>query len=764
MQELPLYQGARPQAPQQQMPTMPQLPHVQGMGQIVDNAISQGMQALMDYSDLHDFGVEQEAERQRRENDDKMQLEFQRRMELAPGAEGGFYNAEGHLDEDALQAFAGSWQEKNDQIARPFWLRKNAMRADAGIQQHNGNLGSRVLLMAAKKESEHRERLFQDNFALAYERGDVAGGAALVSRAVEAGQITSSRGELMKLKLARKQLRGLGDTQSYIRIGDKEYHGLSAALAASAARNGHMPSPAVNTTPETAPPAEQENVAASPAPPTDQELADQASAKMRSVVAAWEQSGDFGGVFKSLADSEFAKITNSISPESRVVRNERPDGKPTYTCSPAAPEPVARMVADANERGEIDKDTALGMVARMTLDEVANRPYTSADDLVKVFDESGIYSAIGDGDENLGKARVGGIIREYQERAKQGTLKLSTDNIDKLVKARVAEPDFGAGLGLEWKQMESLNPGREPGKDYDKPDDEAGLARWFELYHLYEKYRPQFRPQLTNAVDQDEFEEKAQEFWDWYMGPSHLYSDTQKASREAAADWYKAQIAVRLQESVQPGKDGKPALEGYANDYSVARAVLSEQPPSDLGVQARAQWREQAEQANAELSESLRKRAKSDAARFMALKKAAAESKAQETAAEKEREKTTKEKEKRAAIAETRRMNVARHTPVTLPWAWDGEDAADGEMPACTIPEEEYRRLTEELGYDGSQDVYLRIQGTTVQVVGVNKLGRVLLNTTAATKAQRKPNVRRGEKWRTRGDLQYSYQFKALRS
>ena len=82
-------------------------------------------------------------------------------------------------------------------------------------------------------------------------------------------------------------------------------------------------------------------------------------------------------------------------------------------------------------------------------------------------------------------------------------------------------------------------------------------------------------------------------------------------------------------------------------------------------------------------------------------------------------------------------------------------------MPGCRIPEAEYKRLVEELGYDGSQQVYVQVDGARIQVVGVSKSGKVELNAPAAAKVQKKPNSKKGERWKTGGSLGYSYYFKS---
>lgn len=159
--ELPLYQGAVPQSPQQQMQGPGFTPHVQPMGGMLDAAVQAGLGAGEQYAELKDFGESQQAEHQRRLNDLQMRDEFESKIRLPWGAEGGFYDSEGNRREDEVNAFIIKWQEKNNKIHRPFWLAKNAMREKGDLMQANDALASRVDLMTLDAEAKTGSRRFR---------------------------------------------------------------------------------------------------------------------------------------------------------------------------------------------------------------------------------------------------------------------------------------------------------------------------------------------------------------------------------------------------------------------------------------------------------------------------------------------------------------------------------------------------------------------------------------------------------------------------
>lgn len=212
--ELPLYQGATPQSPQQQMQGPGFTPHVQPMGGMLDAAVQAGLGAGEQYAELKDFGASQQTEHQRRVHDQQMRKEFESRIRLSWGAEGSFYDSEGNRREDEVKAFIIKWQEKNNGIPRPFWLEKNAMRDEGDLMQANDALASRVKLMTLDAEAKNRKQAFQDNYDLAVEQEDWPGAHRVIDRAVEAGQITRARGDIMLLDLRDTALMARARKQS----------------------------------------------------------------------------------------------------------------------------------------------------------------------------------------------------------------------------------------------------------------------------------------------------------------------------------------------------------------------------------------------------------------------------------------------------------------------------------------------------------------------------------------------------------------------
>ncbi|MCO6190129.1 hypothetical protein RY72_08855 [Akkermansia muciniphila] len=209
-----MYQGATPQTPQQQMQGPGFTPHVQPMGGMLDAAVQAGLGAGEQYAELKDFGASQQTEHQRRVHDQQMRKEFESRIRLPWGAEGSFYDSEGNRREDEVKAFIIKWQEKNNGIPRPFWLEKNAMRDEGDLMQANDALASRVKLMTLDAEAKNRKQAFQDNYDLAVEQEDWPGAHRVIDRAVEAGQITRARGDIMLLDLRDTALMARARKQS----------------------------------------------------------------------------------------------------------------------------------------------------------------------------------------------------------------------------------------------------------------------------------------------------------------------------------------------------------------------------------------------------------------------------------------------------------------------------------------------------------------------------------------------------------------------
>lgn len=326
----------------------------------------------------------------------------------------------------------------------------------------------------------------------------------------------------------------------------------------------------------------------------------------------------------------------------------------------------------------------------------------------------------------------------------------------------------GVATGNFAMDATALDPRLEKGKVWDKSDlDEEGRKRWFGLYDVYRKFRKEFKPDATGELDKDEFEENAQAFHAWYM--KEKLPELKRADVAAAKDWYALQVVTRLRAKVYAGADGGTEYAGYGHDVQVAREVLREMPPVRLGADELVAASVASQNQDAARSMKFRQNAREDYERLRGLKqvfaensdKAKKERESKAKAEERKAEKAAREAEKKAEREAARRLFVARSTPREAVWVWDGKNAGDGAMPQCRVPEDEYKRLQEELGFDGSQLVYVQVNGARVLVTGVSRSGKLELNAPAVAKVQKKPNARKGERWKTSGNLGFSYYFKS---
>lgn len=805
-----MYQGAAPQAPQVRVQAPAAIPQTPMMGDAVDAAINRGLDVVDKYTRLKDFGTGQQVELQQARLKEEMQQEFQQRSQLPWGAEGSFYTEGGQRNLDELGAFAQKWRERNDAIARPFMRRDSAMEAEAARQRANLDIDLGVSRLALQQELENNKQAFQDHYDLAVTQGDFAGAVDAVNKAVAGGQITATRGEVMKLKLAKSQARAQGADARAVNLGGVEYGGASAALAAQAMRDGSFAAfsdedddtaaggdgeagdgsgdlpltlggasglleevepvradvtrvgiaktpdekkgepvtlgGAVDLSPEAGETAGGEDPLAAAG---DGLVSIKEAALVTSPADAWFLDGDMSGLCRVMPQSEFASWQDVLAFDGAITLLERSDGGVDFTCAPTAPEAVQRTAAHAQQIGEIGEDDAKAMVARMTMDAVTQDNDATAEQICKMFDDSGIYEALGDGDAEAGKVRTMQVVHEMVRRGMQaGSGKLQMKAVERMVDARLAEPDFGKGR--EWKVMEGIRF-RFSDKDDKWGYDEAYGREWNQGYHIYEKYRKQYKPEAEGEMSDKEWKENAPAFAKWYM--NHIYGGLKKRDTEAARDWFLAHVAEGLRDKMQVGEDGGAAYQGYAADVEVARERLKDTAPFDLGQDALAELEVRRQRADAKRSAMFRNRAEKDYVRLREMKQA-------EEKERREREKAEEQERKVQEKLAARKLAVARRQPRQQAWAWDRKPSADGESPACTVPEEEYRRLVEELGWDGSQDVYLRVAGASIQVVGANRRKRLELNAPAVLKVQKRPNTKRGEKWKLQGDLGYSYIFR----
>lgn len=819
-----LYQGAQAQAaPTAQNPLPDNV-----AGAALQQGLQQAAQGMAGWvhagMELEDSTREMEDSRRLLQIEEAAGREVKRRLELPDGADGSFFDHRHELRAAEQKSFVEGLERQfagiGQGIADP--VRSRQTQAKAGMAQLR--LAGRMFDAWDEVARQKRKQAFDDCFDLAVAQGNYGEAVSVVGKAVEDGIVSRERGEVMKLKLAKSQARAQGAEARAVNLGGVEYGGASAALAAQAMRDGSFAAfsdedddtaaggdgeagdgsgdlpltlggasglleevepvradvtrvgiektpdekkvepvtlgGAVDLSPEAGETAGGEDPLAAAG---DGLVSIKEAALVTSPADAWFLDGDMSGLCRVMPQSEFASWQDVLAFDGAITLLERSDGGVDFTCAPTAPEAVQRTAAHAQQIGEIGEDDAKAMVARMTMDALEANPQESTEHLVEMYKDSGLYQAFGQGDAEVGKVRLRAVVEEYAQRMQAGSGKLQMKAVERMVDARLAEPDFGKGR--EWKVMEGIRF-RFSDKDDKWGYDEAYGREWNQGYHIYEKYRKQYKPEAEGEMSDKEWKENAPAFAKWYM--NHIYGGLKKRDTEAARDWFLAHVAEGLRDKMQVGEDGGAAYQGYAADVEVARERLKDTAPFDLGQDALAELEVRRQRADAERSRGFRKKAEKDYARLREMKQAFQENseKAQrekKRAEEKERREREKSEEQERKVQEklaARKLAVARRQPRQQAWAWDRKPSADGESPACTVPEEEYRRLVEELGWDGSQDVYLRVAGASIQVVGANRRKRLELNAPAVLKVQKRPNTKRGEKWKLQGDLGYSYIFR----
>lgn len=769
-----MYNGERVAVAPVAQPVMPR--------DVMSDAVAEGMrhvaaqvgQLVRTGAQMEDAKNEFESERALMALQDGTRAEMERRLHLPDGHEEAFFDKAGNIRETQM----ADMKARVDKALGGIGVNIIDPERRQQMQMKAGLAGARLLDSIGQTwdtvQREKMETSWRDALELAEERGQQGEANSLIDRGVEMGIITSARGQLMKLKLENKRMRGLGaaarsGVPQVVTVDGKEYSGANAALAMLASE-GDAKGEAKAEVPATAPMQQAAVVAPEQVDIAGTGIDARGNLNFPDTFSVVVDPNSLDS-FTMLPESERSALVDDFTFDRKVITMTDDMGKEHFSCPVTAPETVQRVAAQAEAKGELDVDTCRGMVARITMDSAVENPEVSTEQILKQFDDSGIYGALGAGDAEVGKTRTRAIVEEMRQRAQAGTTGVNMPTIQRMVDAKVKEPTFGAGQ--EWKSMEALDPKLKKKSDGTYPEWEKGKGvqrqRWFDLLGVYRKYRTEFNP-YAEALDpedddaeRDEFNENAGAFYAWYK--ENVYPQQKKAAQEAAKDYYTAAVVEELRGRVDVNQTGQAVYQGYANEVALAREVLSKPLPSDLGVAALAQREKAIQQGDVALSKSFRETAAEDYKKLGKMKQAEVENSAaarkakerQEAAEKRAAEKEAREAEKRAEQQEARRLFVARSQPRQANWAWDGENAPDGAQPLCTVPVEEYRRMQQELGFDGSQAVYLRVGNTKVLVMGPNDTGKVQLNTPAVLKIQSKP--KKGEKYRVNGELGYSYHF-----
>lgn len=463
-----------------------------------------------------------------------------------------------------------------------------------------------------------------------------------------------------------------------------------------------------------------------------------------------------------LPERDVQSFFDAMNDAVRVKDVLREDGGVDLYCESYAPDVVQRVVARANAAGELTAEDAGEMVTVIALDAVHADAGATVDSMLKMFDGAGVYEALGDGDAEVGKVRAAALVRECKERMEAGTNKLGMAAIERMVNARVDEVYRASG-----RDLARLNPRMKRADGvYESWNARDTDARWHELKHLYLGLRKEFNPGLEDGLSHDEimdeFDENAQEFYNWYV--DGVGKERNAEYKAALKDWYMGQVGMKLADAYAGGGRYADGSGGYAADVTIAREVLKQGVPQVLNADVLAKQREEKQKADENRAAVMRKEAEQQYAKLKGLKEGRSmakqrEEKAKKAAAEKatrEEEKRRKAEEKKAQQLEQRKLEVLRARPRRAAWEWDGEQAADGESPACSLPRAEWDALVEELGYDGSTNVYVRLGSRKVLVTGYHEGTGLRLNTPAAMLLQDKKK----KVLHVSGELGFSYSFK----
>lgn len=791
-----LYQGERVQTAPTPEPVMPRDVMSEAMARGMQQVAANLGQMMVTGAQMDDARNEFESERALMDLQSQTQAEVQRRLNLPDGHDEAFFDRGGNIRQTQIQNLNDEVSKRLDGIGTQILdpVRRQHMQVKAGLA------GARLLnSLGETYQRVQREKLetsWRDALDLARARGNQGEAIGLINRGVESGIITPERGELLKLRLDGERLRGLGvasrgaGVAPVLTVGGREYSGASAALALCEGAENMQSA-------EGRPVLTAEEVFGSEPVQTGEQgeqepVVDDTAALTLSSTAVLPRASEAGAItlqpyqdpgmvdtitlqpveFNNSLDaimrqpvSEFAQMIDDLSYDNHISTVPDLKGRPTFSCRPTAPAAVQRVAEEAQVTGEINPESCRSMVARLTMDAVAENPSVTTEQVMKLFDDAGIYEALGDGDAAAGQLRTRAIVEEMRQRTNAGTTNVNMETIRAMVAERVNRPGFFRGHAFYdvWRNSSRLRQGER----WEYPDNPEGQQAWSAVLRVYKEYRRDFNPSLpilAHSLSEqelhdayvEEFEESAGDFIAWYR--KEIYEDERKAAVEAATDYYMGAITEALRNNLSVDASGRATYGGYASEVSVAMRTLMTELPERPQDEVLTRLERTAEEGDATRSEALRLIAQRDYERLARMREHHAANGARR---QREQERQQREQEQAERREAARRLHVARSTPRRTAWAWDRQNAPDGEQPMCTIPVAEYERLRDELGYDGSQLVYIRVGSTKVLVAGTNDTERIQLNTPAVMKIQPRPNQRRNERWRTRGDLGYSYVFSA---
>lgn len=246
--QIQIYGGPAAQQARVTMQRPAALPPAGDPGPAVARAVQQAMQVGEQYARLHDAGVRQEVAVKEAELKAQQESELTRRMALAPGHEESFYNEDGTRNQDAIDKFVADWRQKNDDIARPYYLRENNEKAGYDRELTNAGIGADVQLMMEKAEIQHVRSNFETSVELAVAEEKWEDAAAAIDNGVAAGVWTGQEGRLRKMQVREQYARAQaaaakGVADAGVKVNGEDCVGPSAALTMSRARRTGMEAP-----------------------------------------------------------------------------------------------------------------------------------------------------------------------------------------------------------------------------------------------------------------------------------------------------------------------------------------------------------------------------------------------------------------------------------------------------------------------------------------------------------------------------------------
>ena len=229
--ELPIYRGAVPQAPQQQVVQVPQLAHVQGHGEAVDAALAGATRAVNRVIDWHDKGELTKADLEQRRIDTAKRIELADKMARSLDDPDGFGGADGKLDEGKVRAFISDWQQQNRMVGVDLLRGENQLEYEARLADVNSRIEQSVTLALADKELKERRQRFDDNLKLAREKEDWPGYERTLKDGKAGGQLSNAEYERQLLRMRNAQYeseqKGLMQrVQQAAAMGSQEFAGL----------------------------------------------------------------------------------------------------------------------------------------------------------------------------------------------------------------------------------------------------------------------------------------------------------------------------------------------------------------------------------------------------------------------------------------------------------------------------------------------------------------------------------------------------------